>query len=171
MIILGGPKASVVTGPKVSVNGPVTIDNTNIACCDSVKYLGVSILTEQGLCYSAANDLRTFYRASNSLLSVLKRPSEEVCMSLLYTNCIPVLTYACDVKQFSAKEMRDINTAINDAIRKVFSFNRWESVRALREGCGYKSIYDIFASARQKFLDSLNSHSNPILRFLHNIGT
>ena len=92
-------------------------------------------------------------------------------MHLLYTNCIPVLTYACNVKEFSAKEMRDINTAINNAIRKIFSFNRWESVRALREGCGYKSIYDIFANARQKFNDSLISHSNPILRFLHRIAT
>ena len=42
--------------------------------------------------------------------------------------------------------MQDINTAINDAIRKIFSFNRWESVRALREGCDKKSIYDIFAN-------------------------
>ena len=91
-------------------------------------------------------------------------------MHLLFTNCIPVITYACNVKQFSATDMRDLNTAINDAIRKIFSFNRWESVRALREGCGYQSIYDIFAKAKQKLNNSLISHHNSILRFLHHIA-
>ena len=166
-------KILVFSKSKINHNDfqSIALDNSNIEYCDSVKYLGVSIVTEKSLCFSAANDLRKFYRATNSLLSVIQRPSEEVCMHLLYTNCIPVLTYACNVKEFSAKEMRDINTAINNAIRKIFSFNRWESVRALREGCGYKSIYDIFANARQKFNDSLISHSNPILRFLHRIAT
>ena len=66
--------------------------------------------------------------------------------------------------------MQDINTAINDAIRKIFSFNRWESVRALREGCDKKSIYDIFANAKRKLDISLVSHCNSIMRFLHQIA-
>ena len=154
---------------KVSVDDltPVTIDGASIEYSDSVKYLGVTIVSDVGLCFSAVNELRTFYRASNSLLSVLNKPSEEVMMHLLFTNCVPVISYACNIKSFSAKEMRDLNTAINDSIRKIFSFNRWESVRALREGCGLRSIYDIFADAKKKLNDSLCSHSNSILRFLH----
>ena len=90
-------------------------------------------------------------------------------MQLLYTNCVQIILYACDVKKYSAKEMGDINTAINNAIRKIFSFNRWESVRALREGCCFKSIYDIFAIAKKKMDISLVSHHNSIVRFLHQI--
>ena len=66
-------------------------------------------------------------------------------MHLLYTSCLPIITYACNAKEFSANDMRDLNTAVNDAIRKIYSFNRWESVRVLREGSGMKSIYEIFA--------------------------
>ena len=66
------------------------------------------------------------YRVSNSILSVLHKPSEEVSMQLLYTNCVSIITYACAVKSFSAKETRDCNTALNDAIRKIFSFHQWE---------------------------------------------
>ena len=88
-------------------------------------------------------------------------------MNLLYTNCVPVITYACNVKDFPAKDMRDLNTAINDAIRKIFTFNRWESVRDLRDGCCLKSIYEIFAIAKQRFSHSLISHHNSIIRFLY----
>ena len=92
-------------------------------------------------------------------------------MQLLYTNCVQIILYACDVKKYSAKEMGDINTAINNAIRKIFSFSRWESVRALREGCGLKSIYDIFAIAKQKFGISLVTHHNSMVCFLHQIAS
>ena len=40
----------------------------------------------------------------------------------------------CDVKSYSAQDMRDCNTAVNNGIRKIFTFQRWESVRALRDG-------------------------------------
>ncbi len=62
--------------------------------------------------------------------------------------------------------MSDCNTAINNALRKIFSFHRWESVRSLRESFGKKSIYDIFAQTRTKFFSSLPSHNNSILRQL-----
>ena len=133
----------------------------------SINYLGVSIVSDRGFCFSAANDLRNFYRASNSILSALQKPSEEVLMKLLSTNCIPVISYASGIKQYSAQEMRDCNTAINDAIRRIFTFNRWESVRSLRESFGMNSIYDTFARAAAKFSSSLPTHHNSILRHLH----
>lgn len=162
-------KILVFSKSRVSLNSlkSVTINGSDIEYTNAIKYLGVSICSEKGLCFSATNDLRTFYRASNSLLSVVKKPSEEVLMNLLYTNCVPVITYACNVKDFPAKDMRDLNTAINDAIRKIFSFNRWESVRDLRDGCCLKSIYEIFAIAKQRFSHSLISHHNSIIRFLY----
>ena len=167
-------KSKVLVFSKTKVSSDalkcITLNNSSIEYTNSIKYLGVSIYSENGICFSAANDLRTFYRATNSLLSVLSKPSEEVLMHLLYTNCVPVVTYACDVKTFTAKDMRDINTAINNAIRKIFSFNRWESVRALREGCGKRSIYEIFENAKRKFDYSLISHRNAIIRFLHQIS-
>ena len=70
------------------------------------------------------------------------------------------------MKEFSAKEMTSCTVALNDAIRKIVSFQRWESVRSLRESFGYKSLYDIFAISRKKFHESLQSHSNCTLKTL-----
>ena len=88
-------------------------------------------------------------------------------MHLLYTNCVPVLTYACGVKKFSSREMQDCNTALNNAIRRIFTYNRWESVRELRESLGYKSLTEIFNTTASNFFNSLSNHSNSFIREFH----
>ena len=62
------------------------------------------------------------YRASNSVLNVLTNANENVLLQLLYTNCVPIISYACSVIFFSATEMTNCNTAINNVIRKIFGF-------------------------------------------------
>ena len=69
---------------------------------------------------------------------------------------------------YSASGMRDCNTAVNDAIRKVFKFNRWESIRTLRECFGLKSSYEIFANTRIKFLENIAHHHISLLREIRN---
>ena len=66
--------------------------------------------------------------------------------------------------------MSDCNTAINDAIRKVFSFNRWQSTRTLRESFGYSSLHEMFAKAKKKFHLSLSKHTNTVLSALFAIS-
>ena len=87
-------------------------------------------------------------------------------MQLLYTCCIPILSYASAVKVYSSRQMQDCNTTVNDALRLIFGFNRWESVRALRVSFGYKSLVDLFAIAKRKFENSLSSHRNPVISHL-----
>ena len=146
---------------------PISLNGNDVEYVTSISYLGVSIVSDRGFCVSAANELRTFYRAANSILTAIQKPSEEIVMQLLYTNCVPIITYACGIKCFSSRDMRDCNTAINNCIRKIFSFHRWESTRLLRETLGYKSIYEIFAKTSEKLLAGLAVHPNYILRLIH----
>ena len=161
-------KSKVVVFSKKRVDhgllNPVLIDGKVIEYVRSIKYLGTTIIGDSGFSFSAAQDLCNFYRSSNAILNVLNKPNEEILMHLLYTNCVPTLTYASSVKSFSSKDMADCTTALNDAIRKIFSFNRWESVRVLRTNFGYKSLVEIFAIASKKFLASLPHHDNSIIR-------
>ena len=87
-------------------------------------------------------------------------------MHLLYANCIPTLSYACAVKEYVAKDMTSCNTAINNAIRKIFSYARSESIRHLRQMFNYRSIYEIFAIAKSKFLNAAVSSSNSVITHL-----
>ena len=146
---------------------PILINDKVIEYAISVKYLGVTIVSDRGLTFSATKDIQTFYRAANSILTSLNKPNVTVQMQLLYSNCVPILSYACNVKTFSAQEMRDCNTAVNNAIRKIFSFQRWESVQFFCDGFQMKSIYELFQIASKKFRLSLPYHPNSVLRRIH----
>ena len=145
----------------------ITMNGVAIDYCNSVKYLGVTICSLPYFAFDASNDLKNFYRSSNSILNVLHKPDEGVLLHLLYSNCVPTLTYACAVKTFSSRQMQDCNTALNNAIRKIFTYNRWESIRVLRESFGYLSLTEIFNKTVKKFFYTLPNHSNTIVRELH----
>ena len=91
------------------------------------------------------------------------KPSEEVMMHLIYTCCIPILSYGCAVKEYSSRQMQDCVTATNDALRLIFGYNRWESIRTLRESFGFKSLIEIFEKTKRKFGVLLLTHHNPII--------
>ena len=83
-------------------------------------------------------------------------------LSLVWT-----ITNACEVVTHSHKEMESLHVAVNDAIRRVFSYNRLESIKVLRESLGYLSVTEIFAKRRKKFECNLPNIGNATLTFLH----
>ena len=115
--------------------------------------------------FSNSSNLSKFYQASNSLLRAVKRLSGEVMMHLIYSCCIPILSYASPVKGFPLRQMQECSTAINDALR-FNQFNRWESVRSLREQFGYTSLIEIFHISENIFEASLLTHQNTVVRHL-----
>ena len=108
------------------------------------KYLGITITSGVSFSCTSQKILNTFYRSANSVLNVTRRPSECILMKILHDISVPHLTYACDVIDFPAKEMNRLHVAVNDAIRKIFTFSRWESVKTLRESFGYLAIYQTY---------------------------
>ena len=127
------------------------------------KYLGVTIVSGERISFSARPALSSFYCAFNSIFSVLHKPDEIVLMNLLFTNCVPILAYGAEAVEFSNSDMQTFNTAINDAIRRIFSYQRWESTRFLRPTAGFPSIYEIFSRRSEVFLfGNLTSHNEAI---------
>ena len=163
-------KSKILVFSKNHVNlntlAPLTLNGKNIEYAESITYLGTSIHSNKGLVFSSCHDLTKFYRASNSILRAVNKPSEEIMLQLLYSCCIPILSYASAVKEYPSRQLQDCTTAINDALRLIFGYNRWESVRTLRESFGYKSLVELFQKAKTKFDASLLSHHNPVIKHL-----
>ena len=90
-------------------------------------------------------------------------------MQLLYSNCVPKLTYGAAVKDLNASEKNQFNVAVNTAIRRIFGFRMWQSIRQIREFYGYDAIEVIFAKAKRRFFDALTNHKNEILRLLSTV--
>ena len=141
-------KSKIVVFSKKSIDleklGPIMLNGSKIEYVDTVTYLGTTITNNKGISFSSNNDLSKFYRASNAILRAVNKPSEEILIHLLYSCCIPILSYASAVKVFPARQMQDCTTAVNDALRLIFGYHRWESIRSLRESFGYKSLVELF---------------------------
>ena len=139
------------------------LNNQPLDFVNQYKYLGVDLCAGKVLSFSPTTTIRSFHRAANAILYSRVKPSNDVLMKLLYSNCVSIITYASAVREFNAADMYRCHVAVNNAIRKVFSFAVWQSIRTLRTSLGYKSIYEIFSSAKATFLANAPSSSNSIV--------
>ena len=73
----------------------------------------IIISSDRGLRFPATSSIRSFHRAANSLFYGRVKPDKHVLMRLLYSNCVPILTYGCAVKEYSAADMLRCNVALN----------------------------------------------------------
>ena len=149
--------------PQVS---PLLLNSVPLDFVDEYRYLGVVLCAGKVLSFSPLSAIRSFHRAANSIFYSRVKPDNCVLLKLLYTNCVPIITYACAVKEFSASDMYRCHVAVNNAIRKIFSFRVWQSIRHIRDSNGFNSIYEIFASEMKKFLSNAPSSPNSIVRHL-----
>ena len=156
-------KSKVMLFGKVKSNviNPLTLNGKKLDFVPEWRYLGVTVVAGNNLSFSIRPALASFYRAVNCVLSALHKPNELVLMNLLYSNCVPILSNAAEVVELSTSELRDCNTAINNTIRRIYSYQRWESTRCLRTSLGFPSIYEIFSRRSQNFLKgNLNSRND-----------
>ena len=146
--------------------GPLYLNGKNLEFVTEWKYLGVMVMSNKNFCTSVLKPRCAFYRSSNSILNVLHGPSEDVQMKLLYSICVPCITYACDVVEYSSKDKMSLHVALNDAIRKIFGYDRWQSIKDIRESFGFPSITEIFAKRKSNFELYLPHTGNSLLTFL-----
>ena len=74
---------------------------------NSWKYLGF-YLTNGKFAFNCSEERKSFYRASNSVINALYKSSEEVSTKLLFSNCVPILAYGLDVKEYLTCDERSI---------------------------------------------------------------
>ena len=141
---------------------PLIFNGQNVEFVKEWRYLGFYLTAGDTLGYSATNSLISFYRTSNCLINSVYKPSEEVLMKLLYSYCVPRLTYGAQVTSFNYRDTHAMSVALNNAIRKIFGWNRWQSVTDLRKMMGYNSIEVLFAKMKRNFLSNLAHVDNAV---------
>ena len=76
------------------------------------RYLGALVLSGKSFSLTPRNDLRNFYSSFNSLYNSNMRPNEVILMRLLFSICVPHLSYVADVKDLSSSDMQKCNTTL-----------------------------------------------------------
>ena len=150
---------------------PLFLNGKPIDTVSKWNYLGTTITSGNRVSFSTQKELSAFFRSFNSILSATQKPNCLVLMNILYSNCVPNLTYAAEVKDIPSREVNSLNVALNDSIRRIFSYNRWESTRTLRQQLGFPNITEIFYQRRKGFIARCQKSENCIILFLISLSS
>jgi hypothetical protein len=110
------------------------------------KYLGILFSRSTILEFDITPVKRKFYAACNSILQKAGNSAVPIKMHLIKSYCLPLLTYCLGALELSVKAIHDLSVCWNDAFRKIFKYQRWESVKQLQYYCGeldFKHMYDL----------------------------
>ena len=156
-------KALLFGNGKIAIDGiePLVLNNESIEFVNRWKYLGCTVVSTPKFAFSNDSELSAFYCSVNSILRSLRKPNELVMMKLLYSNCVPNLTYCAEVKGLICSSV-----ALNDCIRCIFSYQRWESTRYLRQQLHLPNIVEIFSLRHKRFSERNREHANAVVRDL-----
>lgn len=162
--IIFNPKKSVccVFGHWANIISSMKLGNMLIDWVTSFKYLGVTFISGSKLNIDTEVIKRKFYAACNSVLSHCKCNNELVKLHLVKSYCLPLLTYCLGAIDVPRHKIKELGVCWNDCFRKIFKFQRWESVKELMwflDELPFEYIYDLY---RWKFLVNKKSLSDSV---------
>jgi hypothetical protein len=134
-----------------------------IEWCDSIKYLGMHIVSSKNIAFDINPIRRAFFAACNCVFSNCSSASEIVQLSLQESYCLPILTYSSPAVNLKMKQASSLNACWNSVYRKIFGFHKWESVRLFIYGLGRLDLHHILLMRRLKFYNHLCSASCNVL--------
>ena len=131
------------------------LNNVPIEWVDSIKYLGVVFTGGNRLIVDCSYVKRKFYAACNAVLVKCKHASDIIRLHLIKSYCLPLLTYCIGAIDLPHYKVRELGVCWNDCFRKIFHYNRWESVSELQYYCGEMPFEFIFDLCKWNFLAKL----------------
>ena len=104
-----------------------------------------------------------FFASVNGSLSKCPRVSDITKLFLCETRCLPVIMYGVESLNLLSSQYKEINSWWNLVYRKIFNYNKWDSVSELifyLERLDYKSLCSI---KKCNFLKHLVTSSNLVI--------
>ena len=105
-----------------------------------------------------------FYAASNCIFSYTSGLAELLQLRLQQSCCLPILQYATCAIWFNQSQLRSLNVCWNDVFRKIYKFNRPESVTEFIGGLGYLNFINSWYLSVIKFIKSSMVSPSCVLR-------
>ena len=127
--------------------GAMHLGPGDIDWCNSVKYLGVHTVSGKSISFDMDPVRRSFFSAFKCIFSNNSSASEIVQLTLHESYCLPVLTYSMPATDLKSKQVSELNACWNSVFRKIFGFNKWESVRLFIHGMGIDLVHTLCASS------------------------
>jgi hypothetical protein len=79
---------------------------------------------------------RKFFASCNCILGNVKCLNDIIKLNMMESYCLPILLYATAALDLQQQQLADLNAGWNSVYRRIFGFNRWESVKSFIAGIG-----------------------------------
>jgi hypothetical protein len=157
----------LMIGPSVA-NRPISmkINGCAIEWVNELKYLGVHLCQGKKFSVNLSYVRRNFFASVNSVLSKCAHVSDMVKLELLEKHCLPLLTYCVESLFLTTKQIKDLNAYWNCVYRKIFMYNKWESVRELVMLLGRLDLSHIIYLKSVLFLKKLEEENCELYKTL-----
>lgn len=142
------------------------LGDSHIDWCSQINYLGVFINAGKLLKFDINPLTRAFFTACNCIYSAAKYCNEITHLSLQETYCLPILLYGMSAICLNVSQSKSLNSCWNSVYRKIFGFNRWESVKTFICGLGRLDLHHIIIKQRTKFYIHLTNSASLTMQIL-----
>ena len=145
----------MVVGKAVAVKlQSMLLGDTHIHWSQSIKYLGVYVTSGKTLKFDVSPMKRAFYAACNSIFAHTEGLNEMALLSLQEAYSLSILMYAAPALHVNVKQINELNVCWNMVIRRIFQYNKWESVRTVIDGCGRLDVKHLILLRRIQFFEN-----------------
>lgn len=154
----------IVIGPgKLQLPAPMHIRGSQMKWAESIKYLGLTILADKYFAIDFSNARRKFFIAVNTILSKCKFTSDVVKLELMEMQCLPILMYGSESLNLGASQLSQINSWWNSVYRKLFGYNKWESIKEVICLLGRLDILHLVNMRRLFFIKRILLCNNTVM--------
>jgi len=112
----------------------LSTNSVSTAWVNSMKYLGIKLVSDKSLNIDISPVMQKFYAAVNAIFSHCKYVSEFTKLHLLIIT-LPMLMYGLNVIFLSQTQLMKLNFCWNRIYRKIISYFKWESVKTIQMFC------------------------------------
>jgi len=121
---------------------------------------------ENSVSFDVSPMKRTFYAAYNSIFANTDGLDEMALLSLQEAYSLSVLMYAAPALHLNVKQTTEFNVCWNMVFRRIFQYNKWESVRAVIDGCGRIDVRHLILVRKIQFYRRIFYTNNCVLHKL-----
>jgi hypothetical protein len=158
----------MIIGPhKVSKILPMSISNAMIEWVDSIKYLGIVIKSDKLFNVDLKDSRRKFFISFNSIINKCKYASDIVKLQLLESHCLPILMYSLECLNLTPALIKEVNCWWNAVYRRIFGYNKWESVKEVICRLGRLDIHHLLNQRHLLFMKRVAVSNNSIMTALN----
>jgi len=130
---------------------------------EKIKYLGVWICSARHFQLDFSESRRKFFVSINSIFYHSKFSSDLVKLQLFESHCLPLLTYGLGSLNIGNKQLKELGSWWNSVYRKIFGYNKWESVKEVICRLGRLDFGHLINMRHILMLKNMHSCNNSVI--------